>query len=477
MYKKKIDRNYKIILPVAIAACVVLMILSAVAASSMYKPNKDSFTSELGKNLALLCKSSGSELSQSQLKMIENAEVKSVTYDTDSFGNKLFYAKIRLYAPSVNNGNYTADPDGYIFQTAASMFEGGASEECEIFGLCNDNSPVVDVETISTLTETAERVWQNESLTSDKNFEYAITDMIIPEPFPDRILTEGGQYQPVYDKWLTDCAAQFASEGLKVNTGGELSGDVNDIRAAMEQIITPYLCSVRNVSIERSADKKGMLTLSFDSLDIIGTLSTASKPSISAINKLAGVYSDERSLKMSIDIDVSDLAAEGGKMKLPFFNLIKALTKYGSSVGSATVKIKTPTSSQIIDGKSNGTWPVEFKRKKGDGNVIIDVIRVEESGDETPVIKLFLTDGGSIPVCLSKGKYRLNIAVGNTFYGGKELFGINGIYMKDTQNTYSIPSKNINSITVAKQPGESLSFTDYLIGQSEDPSLIDKSQF
>ena len=49
--------------------------------------------------------------------------------------------------------------------------------------------------------------------------------------------------------------------------------------------------------------------------------------------------------------------------------------------------------------------------------------------------------------------------------------------MKDTQNIYTIPSKELKTVTVEKQPGESLKFTDYLLGQGIDPSLIDKSAF
>ena len=69
------------------------------------------------------------------------------------------------------------------------------------------------------------------------------------------------------------------------------------------------------------------------------------------------------------------------------------------------------------------------------------------------------------------------MAVGSTYYGGKELFGANGIYMKDTKNIYTLPSTDLKSVIVEKQPGESLKFTDYLLGQGIDPSLIDKSAF
>ena len=141
------------------------------------------------------------------------------------------------------------------------------------------------------------------------------------------------------------------------------------------------------------------------------------------------------------------------------------------------MKIKTPTESQIIDGKSNGQWPVAFVRKKGDGDVIVDVIKLEDSGEETSVVKLFLTDGGKTTVCLAKGSYRLNMAVGSVFYGGKEYFGVNGIYMRDTENIYVIPSIDTGSITVAKQPGEALSFTEYMTNLSKDKSLIERSQF
>ena len=102
---------------------------------------------------------------------------------------------------------------------------------------------------------------------------------------------------------------------------------------------------------------------------------------------------------------------------------------------------------------------------------------MDDSGEEKHVLKIFLTDGGKITVCLKQGKYRLNYAVGTTFYGSKELFGANGIYMKDTQNIYTVPSKELKTVKVEKQPGERLYFTDYLLGQGVDPSLIDRSEF
>ena len=182
-------------------------------------------------------------------------------------------------------------------------------------------------------------------------------------------------------------------------------------------------------------------------------------------------------LKVKIEIDLADFISDDSRMKLPFFNMIRAMTGYGSFVVIPLTKIKTPASTQVISGKSNGQWPVEFKRAKGDGNIIIDVISIDDSGAEASVLKIFLTDGGKITVCLGKGKYRLNMAVGNTYYGSKELFGANGIYMKDTTNIYSVPSKELKTITVEKQQGESLKFKDYLLAVGTDPSLIDRAEF
>lgn len=481
MFKSITTGGMKLIMPAAVIACIAVMILSAAAASKMYLPIQDSFTSELGKNLSTLCQNAGYGLSATQLSIIENAEVKNIHYDTNADGRKIFSAKLRLNAPVENAGRYSdGNPAEYLMKNAETMYN-GHSEEIEIIGLCGsaegDNLPAVDIDTLEKIARTADTVWNKEKLSSSRNFEYALTDLIIPEPFPDRVFSEGGSYQSAYSLWLNECSAQFASEGLTVTKDGGKSGEAADIRAVMEQVITPYLCSVRNISLTRSNDKKGFLTLSFDSLDVIGTLSTAKKPSVSALNKLCGVYSDERALKVTVNIDVADLLKDGNRLNLPFFNIIRSITRYGSSIGASLTKVKLPTSTQVIDGKSNGQWPLEFKRAKGDGDIIVDIIRIEDSGEEKPILKMYLTDGGKITVCLKQGKYRLNYAVGSTYYGSKELFGANGIYMKDTQNIYTIPSKELKTVTVEKQPGESLKFTDYLLGQGIDPSLIDKSAF
>ena len=477
MYKLLNSIKKNIFLIIAVIGCLTIVIFSALTASYLYKPTGDSFSSELNNNLALLCKNTSPDLSETQLDIIRNARVKNIRYGTDDEGNKAFYANIRLYAPIVGSAKYSGDPEEYFGTIVQNATDSGDGEEIEIYGLCRDNVPIVDLDTITALTDASAKAWEKETLSNNAGFQNAITDALIPEPFENRTYREGGGYQSAYSKWLNEISSRFASEGMNVNVNGTLSGQQSDIYSAMEQIITPYFCSLRNLSLSRSDTKPGIMILSFDSLDIIGTISSAKNPSFSAINKLAGVYSEDRSLKVSIEIDLSLLAKNDEKMKLPFMNLIRAMTKYGSSLGNSPVKIKIPTSSQVIDGKSNGQWPIQFKRAKGDGNIIVNVISMDDSGNEQSVLKLFLTDGGSITVCLSKSKYRLNFAVGTTYYGSVELFGMNGVYMRDNDNIYTIPSQDVTTITIPKQPGESMSFTDYLVGQGTDPSLIDKSQF
>lgn len=480
MHKKVTTGGMKLLMSLAVISCIAVMILSAAAASEMYTPSSDKFMSSLCKNLAALCEKSESGLSKTQLSIIENAEIKSIRYNTKSSGERMFFARLFLRAPVEKLMSYSDNPTEYLNDTLKTMYS-GEPEEIEIMGICgngNDaNSPVLDNETVSSLIQAAKNAWANEKLTESVNFGYALTDILIPEPYPDRAFSDQTDYLPAYDEWLDKCAKHFASEGLTVKVNDTSSSEATDIRSALEQIITPYLCSIRNVSVSRSDDNDGFITLTFDSLDVIGTLSAAKKPSVSALNKLAGVYSDERVLKVKIEIDLADFISDDSRMKLPFFNMIRAMTGYGSFVVIPLTKIKTPAPTQVISGKSNGQWPVEFKRAKGDGNIIIDVISIDDSGAETSVLKIFLTDGGKITVCLGKGKYRLNMAVGNTYYGSKELFGANGIYMKDTTNIYSVPSKELKTITVEKQQGESLKFKDYLLAVGTDPSLIDRAEF
>ncbi|MBQ9903034.1 MAG: hypothetical protein IJM51_11750 [Clostridia bacterium] len=477
MHKRKNNAVIKYAMTAAVIACIAVLILSAFAASAMYIPSRDQFTSSLGENLTVLCRSGGYSLSETQLDIIKNADILTIRYENDSDGNRLFSAKLRLYAPQANAGAYSDNPLAYLTETKEKLCISSEAEDVEIIGICNDNLPVVDIQTLESIAEAAERIWARETLSADTNFEYALTDYLIPEPYSGRKYAEGASFRPEYEKWLDQCAEQFASEGLTVYKNGVQSGTASDIREAMANAVTPYLCSVRNIALARSEKNSGIYTLSFDSLDIINTVYSAKKPTFSALNKLAGVYSEERVLKVSIDIDLSTVISEKEKMNLAFFNLIRAITKYGSTIGSSTVKIKTPDTSQVIAGQSDGQWPVEFKRAKGDGNVIVNVIRIKDSGEETSVVKLFLTDGGKITVCLSKGRYRINTAVGATYYGNEELFGENGIYMCDKETVYDVPSNETKSVTVAKHPGESLRFTDYQLGQFTDSTLIDRSRF
>ena len=482
MHKSMTTGGMKILMTAAVIAGTAVMILSAYAASAMYLPTRDIFSSSLCKNLATLCENADYGLSATQLGMIENAEIKSIRYDSDQDGKKIFSAKLKLSAPADNVGSYSNEnPVQYLKEVSDTIY-GGQSVEIDVIGLCDsdqgNNIPTVDMETLQRIAETADEIWKKETLSQSRSFEYALTDFIIPEPFPDRAFTDGGIYQSSYTAWLDECAQQFAAEGLKVTADGGKSGEISDIRAVMEQIVTPYLCSVRNVSLSRSEEKKGVLCLSFDTLDVIGTLYAANKPSVPALNKLCGVYSDERALKVTVDIDPAEIAGMlNGKdrAKLPFFDIIRAMTRYASSIGKPLTKVKTPESTQVI-GKSDGQWPIEFKRAKGDGNIVVNVIRIENTGEEKSVLKIFLTDGGKTTVCLKQGKYRLYYAVGTTYYGSSDFFGSNGIYMKD-DNVFTLPSTDLKTITVAKQPAESLSFTDYLIKQGVDPALIDWSDF
>lgn len=477
MRKSKNAAVIKILTAAAVMAGIAVLLCSALAASTMYRPSKDKFTSSLGEHLAALCRSGGYSLSETQLDIIKNADIRNIRYENDADGNRLFSAKLRLCVPQENAGTYSSDPGAYLSETKDRLGEGSDAEEIEIIGMCSDNIPVIDVQTLDSIADAADSVWKKETLSSDKHFENALTDYLLPEPYPERKYAEGATFRPAYENWLDRYAGQFASEGLTVTKDGVASGNTADIREAMANALTPFLCSVRNISLTASEKEKGMFTLSFDSLDIIGTVYSAKKPSFAALYKLAGVYSEERVMKVSIDIDLSRLLSGREPASLPYFDLLRAITKYGSTVGTSTVKIKTPEKSQVIAGRSDGQWPVEFKRNKGDGNVIVNVIRIDDAGAETSVLKIFLVDGGKITVCLSKGTYRIHTAVGGTFYGSEEFFGENGVYMRDEEHLYAVPSNEAKSVTVLKHRGETLSFTEYLIGQFSDPSLIDKSRF
>ena len=97
-----------------------IVIISAVAALLLYQQNTDNFTTDLASNLAKIC--SSSDLSNTQLRMIECAEIKNVKYDTSDDGTKKFYAEIRLFNPKVNCGSYSGEnPQEYIKNAVDSM--------------------------------------------------------------------------------------------------------------------------------------------------------------------------------------------------------------------------------------------------------------------------------------------------------------------------------------------------------------------
>ena len=485
--------NKKTRLTIILAAITAgIVIISAAAAMLLYRPNSDSFTTQLASNLAKIC--SGSDLSKTQLRMIECAEIKNVKYDTSDNDNKKFYAEVRLFNPKVNCGSYSGEnPQEYIKKAVDSMYENHFGYvKCEIIGLCIDEKPVIDTKTLNRLVACVQESWNGgQNLLENRHLSRAINDMLCPSPYKQREYTGSTEYTTAYNGFLDSYSASFAADGIKIN--GETSNDPSAIRSVMAKVLTPYYCSAKNVSLSASSTQSGMLSFSFDSLNIIEAISQAKKSIISsenevdinsaeskifsAITSASAAYSENTAFKCHMNIDLADFAdseTSGGG----YYGTIRAFTEYYSSSAydAATNRsgIKQINTSCVISGKGNGMWPVEFKRNSGDGNAIISIVKISDNGDESSVAKLYLTDGGSDIICLAQGRYRLNIAVGENYFGAKQLFGDDGIYFAD--NT-SFKVTAATSVTVEKHQEESLSLIDYILDKNNGGTCIDRSVF
>ena len=121
MRKRNNSAVKKILMAAAVIACVAVLLFSALAASTMYRPSKDKFTASLGEHLATLCRSGGYSLSETQLDIIKNADILNIRYENDSEGNRLFSAKLRLCVPQENAGAYSSDPGAYLSKTREKL--------------------------------------------------------------------------------------------------------------------------------------------------------------------------------------------------------------------------------------------------------------------------------------------------------------------------------------------------------------------
>ena len=139
MHKKVTTGGMKLLMSLAVISCIAVMILSAAAASEMYTPSSDKFMSSLCKNLAALCEKSESGLSKTQLSIIENAEIKSIRYNTESSGERMFFARLFLRAPVEKLMSYSDNPTEYLNDTLKTMYS-GEPEEIEIMGICGNGN-------------------------------------------------------------------------------------------------------------------------------------------------------------------------------------------------------------------------------------------------------------------------------------------------------------------------------------------------
>ncbi len=471
-----------------------IVIISAVTAMSLYQPAGDNFTSNLALNLSKIC--SNSDLSGTQLRMIECAEVKNVKYDTTNSGTKKFYAEIRLFNPNVNCGSYSdKNPQEYLKSVADSLYNNKFNYvKCEIIGLCIDDKPAIDTNNLNQLLACVNESWNGgQNLIKNKHLNKAISDMLCPSPYSQRNYTGATEYTAAYNEFLDKYSQRFAIDGMMIN--GELSNDSTTIRSVMAKVLTPYWCSAKNISLTMSSEQNGMLSLSFDSLNLIDAISKAKKSIVASENDIdinsaesqifssvtaaTAAYSDDTAIKSKINIDLIDFADSNQSIVGEgYYGTIRAFAEYYSSSAYDAVTsrngIKNIKTSCVISGKGNGMWPVEFKRNKGDGDVIINIIKVNDNGEESKIMKVFLTDGGSDIVCLAQGKYRLNIAVGTNYFGTKQLFGDDGIYFKDS-NTFEVATTK--TVTVEKNNEENLSIMDYIMNKNNGGTCIDRANF
>lgn len=492
--KKSGGISTKILMLAVVVAGVLIMVFSAVTATSLYKINADEFTSALGQNLAALCSDSDFGLSKTQLRMIECADVKNVKYQTTDDGQKQFYAEVRLINPKINCGSYSGDkPNEYLANVAESLYDNKWSYvPCEIVGLCVDDKPVIDTENLQKLVSCVEESWNNgEGILENKNVVAAINDALCPAPFKDRNYSQSTDYTLSYSRFLDKCSAYFAEDGIKIN--GENLTQSPSVRKVIAKIFTPYFCSADNLQIASSTENKGMLSLTFNSLNIIQSISEAKNniiesgisedqidnTIISNIVSDISNYASDKTMFNNVEIDFVDFMSEDAEKNWSYYGMLRAVLEYyggcAEDIANSSTKEEI-TECKIIDGGSNGQWPIEIKRNEGDGNVIIDIIKIGDNETEKSVMKLFLVDGGSQIVCLGQGKYRLNIAVGANYFGAEQLFGDDGIYFRTT-DTFEISPTGIPSITVEKYNEESFSILDYMLSKSNNGTCIDKSKF
>ncbi len=479
-------QNRKNMLMVVVsAASIIAIAISAAVVIMFFGDVSDGFSANLGENLANLC--SESDLNSTELKIIEHASVKNVQYKKSDDGTTMFYAEMRLITPQMNCKSYSGEnPMEYIKKAADSLFDDTSEYiSCEITGIIVDNSPIISEDTMQELAACAKEAWNNgAALTGSDDLAQALTDTLCPSPYQSRSYSDGGDYTSDYSDFLDECSEYFSSAD---------SSSISELRAEMEEILTMFFCSVKNVTLSSDEESRA-LTLCFDSMDIVGVISqekssiissgsstdvdSASSEIYSALTSSLSDYGSDETYSFSLEIDLFDMADDLISGNSGYFNTLMAITEYYSSSAADAVECigsaETVSESCVISGSSNATWPVNFIRNEGDGDAIISVIKIDSDGSETSVMKIYLKDGESYMVCLERGTYRLNIAVGDAYYGSDKLFGSDGIYFK-SQDTFEL-DRQID-VNVDKQGEENLSILEYIIEKNNGGSCIDVSEF
>jgi hypothetical protein len=151
----------------------------------------------------------------------------------------------------------------------------------------------------------------------------------------------------------------------------------------------------------------------------VNTITTAGFPTSATLDELESLVStctDVSVVSTDVKLDKTPQQAKSEAMK----PLLKKLNEE-----KVVKEEKMPTSAKVLMGTSSGSSVTIVAGAAAQKNNIITLFKGESS---TVQIRVFIPKGSKITVRVPAGKYTVNVASGDTYYGAKYRFGPDGSY-------------------------------------------------
>lgn len=309
------------------------------------------------------------------------------------------------------------------------------------------------------------------TLAANKDLASALSDILFPDPvvvdYNNKITKiDRSAFVSSYIEYVQQVASKISEEG-GISVGGNQITELERIKEELLICLAPRLFAPYN-SVLSFNQESGMLTLSFNSPDLINELDKCAEEALggivekisfgkpsneqlkeilnekiaqSAIN-LRYFSKDTETLTVPVDLfSVAENGVSGSQEALEFVKTYidaydEALTAFFNDVEQLPdYSQKDEPATSILTGAASGV-KISLVSNFGDGAhyVLFEKIKSDDITEKgTPVLGVYIRNGDSFTVNLPEGYYKVKIALGATWYGLDYLFGTDGTYCLNKQ--------------------------------------------